>query len=230
MRTQNNRLVMIGALWYLFEFAFIIAFYKTPPDATQSLGEFAAFLSTRQTHMVYYALGVSFAGLGRIIFAFSLRHAFRLAQETRLWFDLATAFMVVSVIVEMVHMGLNGLAASAASLGSDAAIGTAAVILVSGQPSVFSGLAAMAFGLSSLTAAWATLQAGSRPRWLSRLGVAGAVMFLPVIMPELFPESSINILSPFQFIGWLSIVIWMLGSGITLIRPAAKLSAAPTAG
>lgn len=214
-RISYSRLALLGVIIYLLEFAFIIPFAKTP-GAGNTNSQLADFYAANHTSILIYVAGVSAAILGRILFAAVLRDVLHHIARTRVLMDLAFGLVVVGVTVESISLGLEGVAASMGTYGSEPPVAVAAA-LQSGSTNVGIPLT-ITFGLFAAVASLAMISSHLFPRWIGWSGLVGGIAYALSVALHLAPDN--GVLSMGQFIGWVLIVVWMLATGIVLFRRA----------
>lgn len=215
-RISYSRLALLGVIIYLLEFAFIIPFYKEPPGAGSTNSQLADFYAANHTSILIYVVGVSAAILGRILFAAVLRDVLRHVARTRVLMDLAFGLVVVGVTVESISLGLEGVAASMGTYGSEPPVAVAAA-LQSVSPNVGIPLT-ITFGFFAAVASLAMISSRLFPHWIGWGGLVGGIVYALSVALHLAPDN--GVLSMGQFVGWLLIVVWMLATGIVLFRRA----------
>lgn len=213
-RILYNQLALLGAIFYLLEFAFIVPFAKTPPGAGSTNSELADFYVANHTSILIYVAGVSAAILGRILFAAALRDALRQIPGTRTLMDFVFGLVVVGVTVESIGLGMEAVAASIGTYGSEPPVAVAAAL--QNASSNLSIPLTIAFGLFAAVASLAMLRPRLFPRWIGWTGLVGGIAYVLSVALHFAPDNSI--LSLGQFIGWLLIIVWMLATGIVMFR------------
>ncbi len=212
-----NRLALVGVVWYLLEFAFIIPFFREPPGAGAAPEELVAFYSDNRTAITIMAVGVSAAIIGRIAFAVGVRSVLRQARgdssTVAVLMDLAVGIAVVGVAVEAVTM--QGQVVGAVMAGSDAAVPAADALFRANAESVDGSL--VPFALFAGVTSVAMLMARVLPRWVGWTGLAGAVLYGASAGYVLGASEVLDLV---QFAGWLLVIVWMLATGIVLFRRA----------
>jgi hypothetical protein len=215
-RISYSRLALLGVIIYLLEFAFIIPFYKEPPGAGSTNSQLADFYAANHTSILIYVAGVSVAILGRILFAVALRDVLRQVPGVRALMDFAFGLVVVGVTVESIGLGLEGVAASMGTYGSEPPVAVAAA-LQSVSPNVGIPLT-ITFGFFAAVSSLAMLRSRLFARWIGWVGLVGGIAYALSVTLHLAPDN--DVLSMGQFIGWVLIVVWMLATAIVLFGRA----------
>ena len=217
---KGNWLALVGTIWYLLEWVFIILFFSTPPPAGSSVADFASYYETHRASITLYGVGITAAILGRLAFMIGLRNAFHSVEEVRNLLDLAFAMTIVTVAVESVSYALESIALGIATFGPEPPVVVAAAFQ-SANTLIFSNSAlVVAFGLVATIASLAMLRVRALPPWIGWVGFIGGVAFTLSVKTGYYPESLVSILESVQFFSWLLIVVWMLATSITLVRRA----------
>lgn len=218
----GTRLALLGAIWYLLEFAVIIPFYSSPPAAGSSAADLAAYYVAHRAHLTMYMIGVSAAILGRLAFISALRGALRLTKDTGALLDLAFAASVVGVTVETIAMSIIGVALSLATFGLEPPVVVAAALH---HASTFvTSLVDVPHGLFAATASLAMLRVRVLSRWIGWTGLVGGIVMALTVNPGFYPDHLQLIRDNVQFLlGWLFIVVWMLATGVVLFKRARQL-------
>lgn len=204
---------MAGVIAYLLEFAVFIpaGAQLFVPAGSDVVSHYAA----RPTAFAVTAALLAVLLMGRVAFVAGLRHALLPHVSVRPLVDLALAAMVVSVALEV---GALGLAAGTARLASTNAEPAAVVALYGGIAGLYTGVFPT-FGLSVVAASAAMAWSRAFRLWLPILGlISGSIMMASGIVDAVLYSGSQTQDETIGPLGWMGAVIWMLATGVILVR------------
>jgi uncharacterized protein DUF4386 len=221
----GNRLALVGAIVYLLEFAIIIPTGADAPAPGKTATAIVSHYEARGAGLQVLAVGLSVVLLGRIAFTIGVRSALRNIHDGWSLTDLAVGSMLVSVLLEVASWGLFAGAGRLALTSADPA---AIVALDSAGYGVSLGSTPALF-VSVTLAALAMVRSGLFPRWLGWLGLVTGIVTVPASMiagaSETAPVWIRQVIGPVTF---LSFVVWMVATGVILVRRKPLAGAAET--
>jgi hypothetical protein len=212
-RPTGNWVALAGVVAYLLEFAVFIpaGAQLFVPDGSDVVAHYAA----RAAGFAVAAALLAVLLMGRVAFIVGLRAALPAALAIRPLIDLALAAMVVSVALEVGALGLAAGTARLASSGADEAAVVGAYGAIAG---LYVGVFPT-FGLSVVAASSAMLWSRAFRLWLPALGlISGAVMMASGVADAVLYAESGNQEGTIGPLGWLGAVVWMLATGVILLR------------
>ena len=214
-RPDGNSLALIGVILYLLEFAVFIPLGVSFPAPAET--DPVSFYAGRETPYALMAVLLSVLLLGRVAFIAGLRGGLRSAVSAAPLSDVALAAMTASVLLELTSLWLITGAAQLASAGPGgpgvAALDASAGWLTLG---VFATL-----GVAVAVASLAMLQSRLFPAWLGWLGLISGIGLAGSAVAAIASGETPTSMGPVSGIGsfaWLGMVIWMLTTGIILLR------------
>jgi hypothetical protein len=211
-RPTGNWIALAGVIAYLLEFAVFIpaGAQLFVPEGSDVVAHFAA----RPTAFAIAAALLAVLLMGRVAFIAGLRSAIP-AVATRPLIDLALGAMVVSVALEV---GALGLAVGTARLASTGAEEAAVVGLYGAIAGLYVGVFPT-FGLSVVAASASMISSRAFRLWLPVLGlVSGGIMMASGIADAVLYAGSQTQEETIGPMGWLGAVVWMLTTGVILMR------------
>lgn len=227
----GNRIVLMGAIVYLLEWAAIVPVGEGGPSepGTQTAEELVELYARNPQGQAFLAGWFSLVLLGRIAVVVGIRSAVRQSPQPLPLAEVAVGAMAVSVVVEIVAYAIVAAVGYLAAQGSDASL-IAALDAVGGftVEMIWAPL-----GVSVLLGAAAMLRSRFFPGWMCWLGMVSGAMItvLGVLAGRAYGETGtwfetlVTVTQPAVAGFWL----WMLVTGVFLFRRAPHLRAAPVA-
>jgi hypothetical protein len=220
---KHTHWVLIGAIWYLLEWAFIIPFGIPALSENAGTEELAQFFTSNAYNVPIYSIGIGLTILGKLMLISALRYALRNFERARLPLDFAFACAILAVAVETVAYGFDMVAIHLGTYGSAPPLDVAAGLV--GASYEIQKVMNIPHGLFTAAAALAMLSTRSLPRWVGWLGLVAGLGFALSVnwgpMIETFQPIRVNL----QVFSWIGIAIWMLAAGVILFRRPAKEAA-----
>jgi hypothetical protein len=224
----GNRLVLAGAVLYLLEWVAIIpAGDSGPSDPGLSSDKVLGLYTAHPTAVAFLATWISVVLIGRVLIVLGIRAALRSvgADDTIILF--AAAAMTVSVVLEVVSESAVAAAGLLASRSADPALVRAFDTLAGVSWAMVFGPLGLAVALS----AWTMLRSRAFPFWMCIIGLAGGgLMLLSGVFagPGYLHAGAARSISTFGQVGAPLFWIWMLATGIFLLRRTPGRTAAAT--
>jgi hypothetical protein len=221
----GNRLVLAGALLYLLEWVAIIpAGDSGPSDPGTAADKVLGLYTAHPTAVTFLATWCSVVLLGRVLLILGIRAALRSVGRDDALVAWATAAMAISVALELVSLSMTGAASVLADRSADADL-VRALDTVGGFAW---GMIFGPIGVAIAATSWVMLRSRAFPQWICIVGLVGgadAILAGLVAGPGYLHEGVARTLFNIGQVGVLLFWIWMLATGIFLVRRVGRPAA-----
>ena len=198
------------------------------PEYGDTVADFVEYAKDNQDGIQLWSVFMGLAGFQLLLYAGYLRSRLGQAEEAARGFTRLAHIVFAGAIVGAVGLVLSAVTTAAAVSLPETTSGDTvrALYLFSIWPFA---VASVGFAAMMYTSFFLIQRLGALPRWLGVVGLIGGLAYLLTLFSHLKPEDDGGAFGMFYPVGFLALLVFVIGSSVVFVRDVGRPAAAEPA-